>query len=79
MTNTSSPTLKSIQMLQVTSCSTEIKKMAIPGLKVGQMTWTIWVTWVTTLVGQPKLSQVGLICKLNYMDVTKIFNRSPVL
>ena len=29
------------------------------------MTRTIWVTWVTFLVGQ-----VGLICKLNYLDIT---------
>ena len=34
---------------------------------MGQMTWTIWVIWVTFLEGQ-----VGLICKLNYMDVTRI-------
>ena len=33
------------------------------------MTWTIQVTWVTFLV-----SQVGLICKLNYLDVTKKFS-----
>ena len=45
-----------------------------PGLKVGRMTRNIWVTWVTFLVGQ-----VGLICKLNYQDVTRIFNRSHVL
>ena len=32
------------------------------GLKVGRMTQTIWVTWVTFLV--------GLICKLNYLDTT---------
>ena len=32
------------------------------------MTRTIWVTWVTFLVGQ-----VGLICKLNYLDGTRIF------
>ena len=44
------------------------------GLKVGRMTRTIWVTWVTFLVGQ-----VGLIYKLNYLDVTRIFNRSHVL
>ena len=44
------------------------------GLKVGWMTRTIWVTWVTYLVGQ-----VGLIHKLNYLDVTRIFNRSHVL
>ena len=37
------------------------------GLKVGQMTKTIWVTWVTFLVGQ-----VGLICKPYYLDVTRI-------
>ena len=35
------------------------------GLKVGRMTRTIWVIWVTFLEGQ-----VGLICKLNYLDVT---------
>ena len=34
------------------------------GLKVGWMTQTIWVTWVTFLVGQ-----VGLIRKINYLDV----------
>ena len=34
---------------------------------MGQMTQTIWVTSVTFLVGQ-----VGLICKLNYLDVTQI-------
>ena len=45
--------------------------MSRPGLKVGWMTWTIWVTWVTFLV--------GLTCKLNYLDVTRIFNRSHVL
>ena len=44
------------------------------GLKVGRKTRTIWVTWVTFLVGQ-----VGLIHKLNYLDVTRIFNRSHVL
>ena len=44
------------------------------GLKVGWMTQTIWVIWVTFLVGQ-----VGLIHKLNYLDVTWIFNRSHVL
>ena len=38
-----------------------------PGLKVGWMTRAIWVTWVTFLVGQ-----VGLICKLNCLDVTSI-------
>ena len=41
------------------------KSCSMSGLKVGQMTWTIWVTWVAFLVGQ-----VGLICKLNYLDVT---------
>ena len=35
----------------------------ITGLKGGQMTWTIWVAII--LVGQ-----VGLIHKLNYLDVT---------
>ena len=35
---------------------------------------TIWVTWVTFLVGQ-----VVLIRKLNYLDVTQIFSRSHVL
>ena len=39
----------------------------ISGLKVGRMTQTIWITWVTFLVGQ-----VGLICKLNCLDVTRI-------
>ena len=33
-------------------------------LKVGWMTWTIWVTFLE--------GQVGLICKLNYLDVTQI-------
>ena len=37
------------------------------GLKVGRMTRTMWVTWVTFLMGQ-----VGLIHKLNYLDVTRI-------
>ena len=41
----------------------------MPGLKVGQMIQTIWVTYVTFLVGQ-----VGLICKLNYLDVTRILH-----
>ena len=41
---------------------------------MGRMTWSIWVTWVTFLVGQ-----VGLIHKLNYLDVTRIINRSHVL
>ena len=36
------------------------------GLKVGWMTRTMWVTWVTFLMGQ-----VGLIRKLNYLDVTR--------
>ena len=30
-----------------------------------------WATWVNFLVGQ-----AGLICKLNYLDVTRIFNKS---
>ena len=34
---------------------------------MGRMTRTIWVTWVTFLEGQ-----VGFICKLNYLDVTRI-------
>ena len=34
------------------------------GLKVGWMTRTIWVTFLE--------GQVGLICKLNYLDVTRI-------
>ena len=38
------------------------------GLKVGRMTQTMWVTWVTFLMGQ-----VGLIRKLNFLDVTRIF------
>ena len=37
------------------------------GLKVSRMTWTIWVTWVTFLEGQ-----VGIMHKLNYLDVTQI-------
>ena len=37
----------------------------VTGLKVGRMIQTIWVSWVTSLVGQ-----VGLICKINYLDVT---------
>ena len=41
--------------------------MCHSGLKVGQMTRTIWVTWVTFLV-----DQVGLIRKLNLLDVTRI-------
>ena len=39
------------------------------GLKVGRMIRTIWVTWVTFLEGQ-----VSLICKLNYLDVTRIYH-----
>ena len=46
----------------------------VAGLKVGQMTQTIRVTWVTFLVGQ-----VGIIRKIIYLDVTRIFNRSHVL
>ena len=38
------------------------------------MTRTIWVTWATFL-----MDQAGLIRKLNYLDVTQIFNRSHVL
>ena len=45
-------------------------KISSAGLKVSRMTRTIWVSWVTFLLGQ-----VGLICKLNYLDVTQIFNR----
>ena len=44
-----------------------IVNASTPGLKVGWMTRTIWVTWVTFLLGQ-----VGLIHKLNYLDVTWI-------
>ena len=36
-----------------------------PGLKVGRMTRTMWVTFL--------MGQVGLIRKLNYLDVTQIF------
>ena len=43
------------------------------GLKVGRMTQTMWVTWVTFLMGQ-----VGLIHKLNYLDVTWIFGTLDV-
>ena len=43
--------------------------MSGTGLKVGRMTQMTWVTWVTVLMGQ-----VGLIRKLNYVDVTQIFN-----
>ena len=42
---------------------------ARPALEVGQMTWTIWVIRVTFLPGQ-----AGLIRKINYLDVTRIFN-----
>ena len=42
--------------------------------KVGQMTQTIQVTWVSSLMGH-----VGLIHKLNYLDLTRIFNRSHIL
>ena len=34
---------------------------------------TIWVMWVTFMMGH-----AGLICKLNYLDVTQIFNRSHI-
>ena len=44
-----------------------LKVSLTPGLKVDLMTRTIWVTSVTFLVGQ-----MGLICKLNYLDVTQI-------
>ena len=37
-----------------------INSYAPPGLKVGRMARTIWVTWFTILEGQ-----VSLICKLN--------------
>ena len=40
----------------------------VAGLKVGRMIRTMWVTWVTILMGQ-----VGIIHKLNYLDVTRIF------
>ena len=41
-----------------------------PGLKVGQMTQTNWVTLITFLVA---MGQVGLIYKLNYhLDVAWI-------
>ena len=45
-------------------------------LKVGQMIRTIWVTWVTFdgSLGSHLLGQVGLIRKLNCLDVTQIFN-----
>ena len=38
----------------------------IAGLKVGWMTRTMWVTFL--------MGQVGLIHKLNYLDVTQIFS-----
>ena len=38
------------------------------------MTPSVWVTWDAFLVGQ-----VGLIHKLNYLNVAQIFNRSHVL
>ena len=62
--------LSSILNLHLTLLTSNL----LAGLKVGQMTRTIWVTWVTFLVGQ-----AGLICKLNYLDVTRIFIRSHVL
>ena len=39
----------------------------IAGLKVGKITQTVWVTWVTFFEGQ-----VGLIRKLNCLDLTRI-------
>ena len=39
--------------------------------KMGQMTWTIWVTLLVV--------QVCLICKLNYLDAIWMLNRSHVL
>ena len=45
--------------------------MYLAGLIVGRMTRTIWVTFL--------MGQAGLIRKLNYLDVTQIFNRSHVL
>ena len=50
-----------------TSMNLEHLKLMRPGLKVGWMTQTTWVTWVTFLEGQK-----GLIHKLNYLDVTRI-------
>ena len=41
--------------------------MCHSGLKVSRVTRTIWVTWVTFFV-----DQVGLIRKLNLLDVTQI-------
>ena len=43
--------------------------LIVPGCKVGRMTRTVWVTWVTVLVGQ-----MGFICKLNYLYVTRILH-----
>ena len=60
-------------MLYLLTCM-HIAIWLMSGLKVGRMTRTIWVTWVTFLVGQ-----VVLIRKLNYLDVTQIFSRSHVL
>ena len=57
-----------------TSYSVVTTQATESGLKVGRMTRTIWVTRVTFLMGQ-----VGLIRKLNYLDVTQILNRSHVL
>ena len=45
-------------------CFTHLYMFTFTWLKVGQMTWTIWVTFL--------VCQVGLICKLNYLDVTQI-------
>ena len=36
------------------------------GLKVGWMTWAVWVA------GSLFVGQVGLICKLNCLDVTQV-------
>ena len=65
-----------VQLLDV-SLPDEAKLMGLsnilvkPGLKVGQMTQIIWVTFLG--------GQVGLIHNLSYLDVTWIFNRSLVL
>ena len=56
---------------EVVEISSGIYQQLEPGLKVGWMTRTIWVTFLE--------GQVGLICKLNYLDLTRIFNRSRVL
>ena len=45
----------------------DLPSYAPPGLKVGQISRTIWVAWVTILEGQ-----VGLIHKPNHLDVTRI-------